>query len=472
MAKFDFKTKLPFGEMFLVKSSEIEGRIDIDFYRPNLTEIEKKILAKSKKRLKDFALSMGSGATPSTTNPEFYSDKNGIPLLRVQNLTLNSTVKLNNLKYITEDVHENMLKRSQVTDQDLLVKITGVGRMAVAAVPPKEFSGNVNQHIVVVRTGSREKSLYLANYLNLDVIEKLASRRVTGGTRPALDYPALRSIPIIEDIDFSILENAKKQANQLKQQAKTLLNSINSYLLGELGITLPETDNSLNSRMFTVQMSEVGVGRLDSFTYQPRFTKLAETLEQCRYAVASLAKVATDIKNGVEIRNYVEEGFRYLRVTDLSEHGLNHSSPKFVDVHGVPEKIRLNPNCLLIARSGSLGLVNVVTEDIKDAILSSHIFKVELDTTQIYPEYLEAFARCPIGQEQFKQLNNGGVIPEINQSALKTFKVALPDKSTQQKIIAHIRAIKAQAATLQAEAEQLLSQAKAEIEQMILGGAQ
>jgi len=260
MAKFDFKTKLPFGEMFLVKSSEIEGRIDIDFYRPNLTEIEKKILAKSKKRLKDFALSMGSGATPSTTNPEFYSDKNGIPLLRVQNLTLNSTVKLNNLKYITEDVHENMLKRSQVTDQDLLVKITGVGRMAVAAVPPKEFSGNVNQHIVVVRTGSREKSLYLANYLNLDVIEKLASRRVTGGTRPALDYPALRSIPIIEDIDFSILENAKKQANQLKQQAKTLLNSINSYLLGELGITLPETDNSLNSRMFTVKMSDVGGG--------------------------------------------------------------------------------------------------------------------------------------------------------------------------------------------------------------------
>ena len=266
MAKFDFKTKLPFGEMFLVKSSEIEGRIDIDFYRPNLTEIEKKILAKSKKRLKDFALSMGSGATPSTTNPEFYSDKNGIPLLRVQNLTPNSTVELNNLKYITEDVHENMLKRSQVTDQDLLVKITGVGRMAVAAVPPKEFSGNVNQHIVVVRTGSREKSLYLANYLNLDVIEKLASRRVTGGTRPALDYPALRSIPIIEDIDFSILENAKKQANQLKQQAKTLLNSINSYLLGELGITLPETDNSLNSRMFTVKMSDVGGGAFDPFT--------------------------------------------------------------------------------------------------------------------------------------------------------------------------------------------------------------
>ena len=334
MAKFDFKTKLPFGEMFLVKSSEIEGRIDIDFYRPNLTEIEKKILAKSKKRLKDFALSMGSGATPSTTNPEFYSDKNGIPLLRVQNLTLNSTVELNNLKYITEDVHENMLKRSQVTDQDLLVKITGVGRMAVAAVPPKEFSGNVNQHIVVVRTGSREKSLYLANYLNLDVIEKLASRRVTGGTRPALDYPALRSIPIIEDIDFSILENAKKQANQLKQQAKTLLNSINSYLLGELGITLPETDNSLNSRMFTVKMSDVGGGAFDPFT---QFNK-----------------------------HYRIEGGKY-------------------------------PNDLA-------------------------------------------------------KLN-----------------IPLPDKPTQQKIIAHIHAIKAQATALQAEAEQLLNQAKAEIEQMILG---
>lgn len=451
MAKFDFKTKLPFGEMFLVKSSEIEGRIDIDFYRPNLTEIEKKILAKSKKRLKDFALSMGSGATPSTTNPEFYSDKNGIPLLRVQNLTLNSTVELNNLKYITEDVHENMLKRSQVTDQDLLVKITGVGRMAVAAVPPKEFSGNVNQHIVVVRTGSREKSLYLANYLNLDVIEKLASRRVTGGTRPALDYPALRSIPIIEDIDFSILENAKKQANQLKQQAKTLLNSINSYLLGELGITLPETDNSLNSRMFTVKMSDVGGGAFDPFT---QFNKHYR-IEGGKYPNERLDNIAF-LQKGQSITSddIVSGDYPVIAGGQTSPYSHNVCNQK--------------GNVITVSASGAYS--GYVWYHDYSIFASDCTVIFSKDENKLITEFLAEVLK--VKQQEIYLLQKGAGQPHVYPNDLAKLNIPLPDKPTQQKIIAHIRAIKAQAATLQAEAEQLLSQAKAEIEQMILGGAQ
>lgn len=448
MAKFDFKTKLPFGEMFLVKSSEIEGRIDIDFYSPNLTEIEKKILAKSKKRLKDFALSMGSGATPSTTNPEFYSDKNGIPLLRVQNLTLNSTVELNNLKYITEDVHENMLKRSQVTDQDLLVKITGVGRMAVAAVPPKEFSGNVNQHIVVVRTGSREKSLYLANYLNLDVIEKLASRRVTGGTRPALDYPALRSIPIIEDIDFSILENAKKQANQLKQQAKTLLNSINSYLLGELGITLPETDNSLNSRMFTVKMSDVGGGAFDPFTQFNKHYRIEggkypnERLDNIAFLQKGQSITSDDIVSG----DYpvIAGG----QTSPYSHNVCNHKG-----------------NVITVSASGAYS--GYVWYHDYSIFASDCTVIFSKDENKLITEFLAEVLK--VKQQEIYLLQKGAGQPHVYPNDLAKLNIPLPDKPTQQKIIAHIQAIKAQATALQAEAEQLLNQAKAEIEQMILG---
>lgn len=448
MATFDFSEKLPFGEMFLVRSSEIEGRIDIDFYRPNLTEIEKKILAKSKKRLKDFALSMGSGATPSTTNPEFYSDKNGIPLLRVQNLTLNSTVELNNLKYITEDVHENMLKRSQVTDQDLLVKITGVGRMAVAAVPPKEFSGNVNQHIVVVRTGSREKSLYLANYLNLDVIEKLASRRVTGGTRPALDYPALRSIPIIEDIDFSILENAKKQANQLKQQAKTLLNSINSYLLGELGITLPETDNSLNSRMFTVKMSDVGGGAFDPFTQFNKHYRIEggkypnERLDNIAFLQKGQSITSDDIVSG----DYpvIAGG----QTSPYSHNVCNHKG-----------------NVITVSASGAYS--GYVWYHDYSIFASDCTVIFSKDENKLITEFLAEVLK--VKQQEIYLLQKGAGQPHVYPNDLAKLNIPLPDKPTQQKIIAHIQAIKAQATALQAEAEQLLNQAKAEIEQMILG---
>ena len=464
MATFDFSEKLPFGEMFLVRSSEIEGRIDPLYYQT----IHNFIFAKQKKytvsKMVDcIDMQRGRFGHRPRNDPKLYGGD--YPFIQTGDI-VKASQNAGKITY-SQTLNELGLKTSRLQTEK-----ANIGDTAIL-----DYPACYPDSLIALTPKSDDLRL---EYINIyfKFIKSFLEDLAPQAAQKNINYQQLAPVPIVipplavQDEIIRIYENALLARNSKQKQAQTLLTSINDYLLGELGITLPETDNSLNSRIFTVQMSEVGVGRLDSFTYQPRFTKLAETLEQCRYAVASLAKVATDIKNGVEIRNYVEEGFRYLRVTDLSEHGLNHSSPKFVDVHGVPEKIRLNPNCLLIARSGSLGLVNVVTEDIKDAILSSHIFKVELDTTQIYPEYLEAFARCPIGQEQFKQLNNGGVIPEINQSALKTFKVALPDKSTQQKIIAHIRAIKAQAATLQAEAEQLLSQAKAEIEQMILGGAQ
>ena len=59
------------------------------------------------------------------------------------------------------------LKRSQVKGGDLLVKITGVGRMAVASVAPDGFVGNTNQHMAVIRTDSKEVSTILASYLLL-----------------------------------------------------------------------------------------------------------------------------------------------------------------------------------------------------------------------------------------------------------------------------------------------------------------
>ena len=143
----------------------------------------------------------------------------------------------------------------------------------------------------------------------------------------------------------------------------------------------------------------------------------------------------TNLKNGVEIRTYSESGYRYLRVSDLGKYGIEDHDSRYVDVDGIPNKIKLANNSFLVSRSGSLGLVSVVEEEIKHAILSSHIFKIDLDTTKIRPKYLEAFFRSLIGQFQFFQNNNGAVIPEISQTALKSIRVVLPPLSIQNDIV-------------------------------------
>ena len=149
--------------------------------------------------------------------------------------------------YINKETHNGLLARSQVAEGDLLVKITGVGRMAVASVAPQGFVGNTNQHMVVIKTGDPELSKYLARYLNLDIVEKVASRHSTGGTRPALDYPSLKNIPVIEGVDFSKIDEAISSKKQKENESQQLIDSIDSYLLEELDVVLPEIKTDLKN---------------------------------------------------------------------------------------------------------------------------------------------------------------------------------------------------------------------------------
>src|SRR3990167_3260241 len=206
------------NKVFILNRREIEKRFDPFYYVPELVELERKVLAKKPKKLRDYVISLSSGATPKRDEEEkYYSDAdNGIPFLRVQNVT-EFGLDLSDVKYINKETHEGYLKRSQVFENDLLVTITG--RIASAAVAPKGFEGNINQHSVVIKTESKEVSEILAAYLNCSVGQKLALRNTTGGTRPALDYPALLSIPILHD--KRVLEITRRVVEQKKQNEVT-----------------------------------------------------------------------------------------------------------------------------------------------------------------------------------------------------------------------------------------------------------
>lgn len=473
MSSYTISPTLNKSRVFILQKSELEKRFDPFFYVPELLELEKKVLAKKPKKLRDYVKGLASGATPKTTESEkYYAEKeNGIPFLRVQNLSPTGVLEFDDCKYINEETHNGMLKRSQVSAGDLLVKITGVGRMAVASVAPEGFEGNINQHVCVIKTGSKEISETLAAFLNSDIGEKLASRRSTGGTRPALDYPALLSIPIIEDkriLEITEKVIAQKQKNEA--EADKLLSSIDDYLLSELGIKLPETpENTLKNRMFVTSIRTITNDRFDPYHHQVGFIKIIEAIRKAKYPVSNFKHYIADLKNGVEIRNYVEEGgIRYLRVTDLGKNGLNHKSPRFVLEQEIPDKIKLNENCILISRSGSLGLVNIVEPEIENSILSSHIFKIELKTDKLLPVYLEAYLRSKVGQSEIFRNNNGGVIPEINQDALKSILIVCPPIDKQKEIAKHITGIRQQAQQLKDKTSELLKKASEEIEEILL----
>lgn len=238
---------------FQVSILNMTERMDAEFYRPSLSDIEKKITKKATRILSDYIVSINGGATPKLSDVKAYDLSNGfVPFIRVQNLSKYGTLDLDSYKKISKEVHQGYLARSQVKENDLLVKITGVGRMAIASIAPKGFEGNINQHVVVIKTKSREVSEYLCDYLNLDTIEAIAKRHATGGVRPALDYSSLRNIPIVDGIDFTPLRNAKSAIAEANKLCVELEQKMQEYIDEQFFI---KGENEVADNVFYIQSS-------------------------------------------------------------------------------------------------------------------------------------------------------------------------------------------------------------------------
>jgi len=183
--------------VFQIWSNEIEGRLDVLFYKPILLNLLDQITRQRHFTLGEAITEMSGGATPKVTE-DYYLDEGGVPFLRVQNIT-EMGINLDDVKFIKPKVNQTMLKRSQLKKDDLVFTITG--RIGSVAVVPENFDGNINQHSVRIHLQNevdKTKILpeYVAVFFNTKAGRDLSFRYTTGGTRPALDYEALRELVV------------------------------------------------------------------------------------------------------------------------------------------------------------------------------------------------------------------------------------------------------------------------------------
>lgn len=435
--------------IFIIRRSELLNRLEAEYYRPDLYKIERLVKSKATKRLKDFILKIASGATPNVVEEEkYYGTKDtGVPFLRVQNLQTSGKLNLDDVKYINYETHEGYLKRSQVSEHDLLVKITGVGRMAIASVAPQNFIGNTNQHMVVIKTQNKEISEYLSKYLNLDIIEKLASKRSTGATRPALDYSALKSIPVIEGLDFTSLDIAEEIKAQKVTDALKLFERIDFYIFNELGIIISKQNNELRKRIFTSRFSDVVGLRLDPFYFNHSKSSLQSNL----YKEVSLKSIANITKGQSITKDKVEDG-PYPVIAG------GQTSPYCHNQYNQDE------NVITVSASGAYaGYVWYHTQKIfaSDCSVIRSKKEREISTEFIY-NVLKA------RQSEIYRLQQGAGQPHVYPRDLAKLKIPIPPPEKQKEINEKIRELKNRASTLQMEGQLALENAKKKIEEVIL----
>jgi type I restriction enzyme S subunit len=113
---------------------------------------------------------IGAGSTPLGGRQAYVAD--GVKFLRSQNVW-NEGLRLNGVAFISDEVHRKMLG-THVEAGDLLFNITGASIGRCAAVPSSFDTGNVSQHVTIVRPVFDN----IQPFLHLVLISQLVQRAV------------------------------------------------------------------------------------------------------------------------------------------------------------------------------------------------------------------------------------------------------------------------------------------------------
>jgi type I restriction enzyme, S subunit len=460
------------SNVFIEQKANVLGRWDPFYFQPELVELEKRVRKATSHCLRDFVLNMAGGSTPSRSEEDLhYSNaKDGVPFLRVQNIT-EQGLDLSDVKYVTRNTHEGLLKRSQVTEGNLLITITG--RIASAAVAPCGFEGNINQHSVVIKTASISISKTLAAFFSLGIANKLATRRSTGGTRPALDYPALLSIPIIFDERIPKLMNAAVERYQERvSEAKSLLQSIDNVLFEELGIPCtPESSNTIESRIFNCSFLEITGERLDPHFHHPEFEDLSNVLRQVPHS--TMQELVQFSSEQWDQKSLFQDYFPYIEIGSVDMELGRLAKPTMVPVAEAANRAKMlvRPGDLLISLTRpTRKAITFAPENLSFAVASNGFCVIrEFRNPDLHSRYLFHVLRSRLCTAQFDQRSSGGNYPAITEEQLSKLIIPLPTQDKQASITKLLDDQYAKAEELLAKSRADFEKAKLDIEALILG---
>lgn len=434
-------------KVFLVNRSEIKGRLD-----PKMALYNKKVQHAlfPMVKLKNLLLS----------KPQYGANEAGLGRLnntqpryiRITDIDENGLISINELGATVANVEEKYI----LNNNDILIARSGatVGKTYLHKELPYTclYAGYLIRFLV-----DSQKILpgYLFSYTQLNSYKEWVNAIQRPSAQPNINAEEYQSLEIPlpdlpkqkEIVDF--LSDAYLKKQQKEQQAEDILNSVDHYLLGELGIKLPEINlQTLQDRIFTVNISEIRDGRMD-----PKSVLfLGEHAKSETYENIQLKQVATIVKGDSITSDKVNKDGQYPVIAGGQTSPYNH------------DKYNFKGDVITVSASGAYSGY-VWYHD--NPIFASDCSVIHSKNSQFLTKYL--FEVLKAQQSFIYLLQQGAGQPHVYPDDLGQLWIPVVSLSKQQEIVAHISEMRAQAKKLQAEGAEILQKAKTEVERMILG---
>lgn len=453
-------------KIFLVNRSEIENRLDPIYYGSDFTKFFKHPFSV---RLKEVCVKLfsgfGAGKNEQTTMDDGYIQ------IRPTNIDNDGFLKYEKNVYVPLHKDIPFVKKGTVLFNNTNSQ-EWVGKTALLMDEAQLYTSN---HITSITVDSNKLIPdYLWIVLNIYQRNKVFYSICTNwNNQSGVGIDLLRSVkvpilPIATQQKIVEYYNAAYSEKQKREsEAQQLLESIDTYLLNELGVSLPEIRNELKDRMFLLNRSELE-GRFDPTVYKDGI-KLIST----KWSNVKLSKVAFVNLSGTFKGKSIETPIsfvpmevideRFSEITTMEETTIEQSSGFTKFREGDLLWAKITP-CM---QNGKSAVAKNLTNGLGCG--STEYFVLRPKDEHLAIEYLHVILHMKCVRETAMLYFGGSAGQQrVSSSFLENFNLPLPPKEKQVEIANHVYKMRQQAKALQEEGKAILEQAKREVEQMIM----
>ena len=451
----------------MAKEDNRNIRIDSPYFSRAALAADAIVANNNPQTISEIASGVHSFGAYALTNEFEYQDE-GIPFLRGTDYT-GDFVNFVGVRRISPVAHQ-LLHKSEVFPGMVLLSMSGsVGSVAVA-LDSWNYPINSNQDIAKIIPSS-VNPFYLAAFLSSSFGRTQINRLPVGSVQQHIFLWMIERIQVPR-FSFSF-EAAVARITQTAYESHEMVSQYFVEAEGTLLAAIGLADWTPPDRLsYTARASDAfTAGRLDAEHFHPKFAAALEYMHASGHEIQPLERLIEPIRNGVDLRDFVENGTAYIRVGDIKGGRIELERCKRVSATKgkVKQSIYLQEGDVLFTRKGSFGNAALVGHNDRHAIISTEIMLLRLHESirrQINPAYLAAFFNSSMGQLQAERWAHGVAFYSVTQNDLYKFEIPLVDSGVQEQI-AHILG---DANRLRNESRRILEAAKRTVEIAIENG--
>ena len=470
-------------------STEITNNSSFIVYRSELQERWDPVMVIYNRKVQKFLFATVPLKDLLLCDPQYGANEKGLPRSSKEQIRYIRITDIDDSGLLREELGAtvaNAEEQYSIQPKDILIARSGatVGKTYIhKAMPyPCIFAGYMIRFIIDNKKVLPE---YVFAYTQLKPYKgwvKAIQRAAAQPNINAEEYKSLR-IPLpsfeIQNRIVSIMQEAYDGKKEKESDALRLIGLVDTLMTKELGIS-SEDNSALDYRRFGffVQYRDITESRLDPIYYNADIKKFTN----CTYS-ERLSSLAYSFTSGFAVgrQDQVKEenGILQIRPTNIDNNGCLKYD-KNVYVAEMKDAPFVESGVVLFNNTNSQEWVGktayFANEEKRKVYISNHITAIEVDRSKILPEYLCAILNMYQRHKVFYSIcTNWNNQSGIGLDLLKSLHIPLftDDRKEslhrQQQIVDRINTIYQEADECILSANQIINEAKAKVESMIIG---